>query len=146
MSTYEMLCVIWDYLCNFKKCEKHPLRSVNFSKGAAWSNFTKSNTPPWMFFTFLKITQIVLNCSTHHMQLVNSYLRNGKRFFFSFQKNRRLVQGNKVMKNQLNTGKTLYVWIFSSNPFLTFLLPMIMVRLLYHGYGRFTFLLRESIF
>ena len=30
----------------FKKREKHPCRSVNFSK---------TNTPPWVFFTFLKL-------------------------------------------------------------------------------------------
>ena len=33
----------------FKKCEKHPWRSVNFNQ------VTKSNTPPWMFFTFFKL-------------------------------------------------------------------------------------------
>ena len=30
----------------FKKLEKHPYRSVTF---------TKSNTPPWVFFTFFKL-------------------------------------------------------------------------------------------
>ena len=45
----------------FKKREKHPWRSVNFSKvlilvilGKA-CNFTKINTPPWVFFTFIKL-------------------------------------------------------------------------------------------
>ena len=33
----------------FKKSEQHPWRSVTFSEA---SNFTKSNTPPWVFFTF----------------------------------------------------------------------------------------------
>ena len=36
----------------FKKREKHPRRSVTFSKVAG---FTKSNTPPWVFFTFFKL-------------------------------------------------------------------------------------------
>ena len=31
----------------FKKREKHPWRNVNLS--------TKSNAPPWMFFTFFKL-------------------------------------------------------------------------------------------
>ena len=31
----------------FKKCEKHPWRSVNFS--------TKIHTPLWVFFTFFKL-------------------------------------------------------------------------------------------
>ena len=37
----------------FKKHEKHPWRSVTFSKVKA-CNFTKSNTPPWVFFMFFK--------------------------------------------------------------------------------------------
>ena len=36
----------------FKKLEKHPWRSVTFSKAC---NFTKSNSPLWVFFTFLKL-------------------------------------------------------------------------------------------
>ena len=42
-----------DALCNlvpfvqFKKCEKHPWRKACY--------FTKSSTPPWVFFTFLKL-------------------------------------------------------------------------------------------
>ena len=58
-----MCFVICDALCNylipfvqFKTCEKHPWRSVTFSKAA-----TKSNSPPWVFFTFLKIVQMVPN-------------------------------------------------------------------------------------
>ena len=38
-------------LVQFKKREKHPGRSITFSKVAG----TKSNTPPWVFFTFLKL-------------------------------------------------------------------------------------------
>ena len=36
----------------FKKREKHPWRSGNFSTVAG---FTKSNTLPWVFFTFFKL-------------------------------------------------------------------------------------------
>ena len=42
---------------HFKKRNKHPRGGVLFllnSQTSAWS-FTKSNTPPWMFFTFLKL-------------------------------------------------------------------------------------------
>ena len=48
----------------FRKREKHPWRSVTLSKVAS-CNFTKSNTPSWVFFTFFKlykwyqITQII---------------------------------------------------------------------------------------
>ena len=37
----------------FKKCKKHLWRSVTFSRAAG---FTRSNTTPWMFFTFLNCT------------------------------------------------------------------------------------------
>ena len=36
----------------FKKREKHPWRSVTFSKVVG---LTKSNTPPWEFSTFFKL-------------------------------------------------------------------------------------------
>ena len=36
----------------FEKREQHPSKSVTFSKVAG---FTKSNTSPWVFFTFLKL-------------------------------------------------------------------------------------------
>ena len=37
----------------FKKRDKHPLVKLQAS-ASAW-NFTKSNTPPWVFITFLKL-------------------------------------------------------------------------------------------
>ena len=49
-----------DAFCNlvpfvqFKKCEKHPWRSVTFEA----CNFIKSNTPPWVFFTFSKLYKL----------------------------------------------------------------------------------------
>ena len=46
-----MFYTIWYHLCN---CEKHPWRSVTFSKVAGF--FTKSNTPPWVLFMFLNCT------------------------------------------------------------------------------------------
>ena len=43
-------------LVQFKKCEKYPWRSVTFSKVALLaSTFTKSKTPPWVFFIFFKL-------------------------------------------------------------------------------------------
>ena len=38
-------------ILQFKKREKHPLRSITFSKVAGY----KSNTPPWLLFTFFKL-------------------------------------------------------------------------------------------
>ena len=37
----------------FKKREKHPWRNVSFS--LVTFTFTKGNTPPWLFFTVLKL-------------------------------------------------------------------------------------------
>ena len=45
--------VIWYHLYNFKKWEKHPWRSCTFRA----CNFSKGNTPPRMFFTFLKLNK-----------------------------------------------------------------------------------------
>ena len=42
----------------FKKREKHPWRCFTFSKvklQAKARSFTKSSTPPWVFFTFFKL-------------------------------------------------------------------------------------------
>ena len=53
---YQMLCAICYNFVLFKKREKHPWKSVTFSKlQTETCNFTKSNTPPWMFFTFIKL-------------------------------------------------------------------------------------------
>ena len=41
----------FDTICLIKKCEKHPWRSVTFRA----CNYTKSNTPPCVFFTFCKL-------------------------------------------------------------------------------------------
>ena len=36
-------------------------------------NFTKSNTPPWVFLTFLKIVQMVPNRTKHHQTIINLF-------------------------------------------------------------------------
>ena len=51
-----MLCQIWYHLHNLKKREKHPWKSDSFGK-VARCNFTKSITPPWVFFTFFKLNK-----------------------------------------------------------------------------------------
>ena len=55
MEICDALCGLVPFV-QFKKREKQPLRSVNFSKVLASAcNFTKINTPPWVFFMFLKL-------------------------------------------------------------------------------------------
>ena len=58
-----MLCKIWYHLYNLKNVE-NTNRGVLFLKAC---NFTKSNTPQWVFFTFFKLHkwyQIVQSVST----------------------------------------------------------------------------------
>ena len=52
---FVMFYAIWYHLCNLKKREKHPCSNVTFRKVASACNFTKSNTPPWVFLTFFKL-------------------------------------------------------------------------------------------
>ena len=44
---YVMFCAIWYYLCN--------LKNVQNTHGGVLLLVTKSNTPPWVIFTFLKL-------------------------------------------------------------------------------------------
>ena len=51
-----MLCAIWHRLYNFKNVtntHERVLLLVKFQSEAC--NFTKSNTPAWVFFTFFKL-------------------------------------------------------------------------------------------
>ena len=54
-----MRCFVCDLVpfVQFQKREKQPWGSATFSKCAGFKvcNFTKSNTPPSVFFTFLKL-------------------------------------------------------------------------------------------
>ena len=53
---YEMFCTLWYHLYNLKKVKSTyevVLLLVKF-QAEAWI-FAKSNTPPWMFFVFLKL-------------------------------------------------------------------------------------------
>ena len=51
-----MLSVIWCHLYNSKKVKSNPWRSVTLVNFQALAfNFTKSNTPPWVLFTFVKL-------------------------------------------------------------------------------------------
>ena len=51
-----MLCGIWCHLHNLKNVKNTHVRVLLFVKLQAEAcNFTESNTPPWVFFTFLKL-------------------------------------------------------------------------------------------
>ena len=50
-----MFCAIWYHLYNLKNVKNTHGGVLLLVKMQASSNFTKSNTPPRMFFTFLKL-------------------------------------------------------------------------------------------
>ena len=50
---YVMLCPIWYHLYNFKHVQNTHNRCVTFSY--LTSNFTKTNTLPWVYLTFFKL-------------------------------------------------------------------------------------------
>ena len=53
---YVMRCAIWYYLYNFKNMKNSRRWVLLLEKLQALAcNFTKSNTPPWLFFMFLKL-------------------------------------------------------------------------------------------
>ena len=62
---------IWYHLHKLKNLKNIPGGKLLLVKLQAEAcNFTKNNTPPWVFFTFLKILQMVPNCATHCICLV----------------------------------------------------------------------------
>ena len=53
---YETFCAIWYHLYNLKNMKNtHGGMLLLVKLQALAYNFTKSNTPPWVFFTFLKL-------------------------------------------------------------------------------------------
>ena len=51
-----MRCTIWYHLYNLKNVKNsHGGMLILVMLQASACNFTKTNTPPWMFFTFLKL-------------------------------------------------------------------------------------------
>ena len=56
ISVYVMRCVIWYHLYNSKNVKNtHGGVSRLVKLQASACNFTKSNTPPWVFFTFVEL-------------------------------------------------------------------------------------------
>ena len=67
-NIYVMLCAIWYHLVPREKTYEGVLLLVKLQVKAC--NFTKSNTPPWVFFKFLKLhkwLQIAQNVSHDEM-------------------------------------------------------------------------------
>ena len=67
LLTVVMCCTIWYHLYifkNVKKTHRGVLHIVKLQVEAC--NFTKSNTPPWVFFIIFKLYKLVPNCVTHY--------------------------------------------------------------------------------
>ena len=59
-------CTIWYHMSSFKNIkDTHGWVLLLVKLQALVCNFTKNNTPPWVFFTFLKIVQMVRNRPMH---------------------------------------------------------------------------------
>ena len=68
ISRYETLCAIWYHLYNLKNVKNTHGRVLNFSKVAGSAlHLYKKYTPPWVFFTFFKIVQIVPTHAKHQI-------------------------------------------------------------------------------
>ena len=79
MIKYVMRCAIWYHLYNLKNVKNtHGGVLILVKLQASADNFTKINTPPWVFFTFVQmhvcmfvqIVQMVPNRATHHILLI----------------------------------------------------------------------------
>ena len=84
LHMYVMLCAIWYHLYNSKNVKNTQggvLLSVKLQAIAC--NFTKSNTPPWVFSTFFWIVQIEPNRATHHMYALGQYKFKSFAYFAS---------------------------------------------------------------
>ena len=66
--SYLMHCAIGYYLYKFKNVKNtHGGVLLLVKLQASVCNFTKNNTPPWVFFTFFKLYKVVPNRATHHI-------------------------------------------------------------------------------
>ena len=74
MRRFARFGTIWSILKNMKNTNRGLLLLVQLQSEAC--NFTKSNTPSWVFFPFFKIVQMVANRAKHHIFSQDSFLSN----------------------------------------------------------------------
>ena len=67
-----MCYTIWYHLCNLKNVKNTHggvlLLAAKLQAKAC--NFTKSNTPPWVFFTFFKLQMVLDRAKYHRLRVV----------------------------------------------------------------------------
>ena len=62
-----MRCTIWYHLYHLKNVKNtHGGVLLLVTLQTSSCNLNKSNTPPWVFFTFFKLSKMVPNCAKHH--------------------------------------------------------------------------------
>ena len=100
-----MFCAIWNHLYNFKNVKNTrggvlllvKLQAISNKLNAC--NFTKSNTPPWVFSRFLNCTNGTKSCKTSHQNLLSireNWKIVGSKFFGKLK-----IDGNLVAKSKV---------------------------------------------
>ena len=109
-----MRCAVWYHLHNLKNMEKtHGRMLVLVKLQPEACNFTKTNTLPWVLFTFLDCTNGTKSCNASQMELneiqTNPYLRSksnsGDKFLQEFYAKYLKVSAN--FPNVINHAKKI---------------------------------------
>ena len=93
-----MFCAVWYQLYNLRNV-KHPWRSVTFSK---------SNTPSWIFFTFLNCANITKSRTASHYKYKHSKL-NCMRVNWLICLVINMTKANKVVVFRIKSLKNIYM-------------------------------------
>ena len=104
MTADVMRCAIWYHLYNLKLKNIHGGVLILVKLKALACNFTKINTPPWVFFTFFKLYkwyQIAQRTANNVTVTTESYQELYKPF-----------QTNVQLHYSLKTSKILVLWWF----------------------------------
>ena len=91
-SYFILFCcwAIWYHFYNLKSVKKYPWRSVTFSKVEATAcNFTKSNTPPWVFFKFLSCTNSKKSRKASYITFIYQYYTKATIYLFQVNTRKR---------------------------------------------------------
>ena len=65
-----ILCTIWYFLYNLKNTKNtHGVVLLLLKLQVSACNFTKSNTPPWVFFTFLNSVNGIKSSKASHTSI-----------------------------------------------------------------------------
>ena len=134
MLTYLVRCAIWYYsynLKNVKNTHRGVLLLVKLQASAC--NFTKSNTPPWVFFTFFKLYE--------QYQIVQrtTYLGDSLREQYQHRNARRVVKGTVFC--YVNCVSLLNYYYRSLDIYLIH--SVIKCNLFLHSFSQFPFIRRK---